>query len=105
MLEPLCEQAEPGAVPVDDLDQVRSGAAPEHEEVAGERVLLKYALHQHGEAIDALAHVDEAQGQVHLYVWWEHGRHDKASAAPALSVICTVTKVGAVSAASSRRHR
>jgi hypothetical protein len=27
---------------------------------AGYALLLQYALHQHGEAIDALAHIDEA---------------------------------------------
>ena len=43
-------QAEPGAVPIDDIDQVGPGAAPKHEQVAGERILLQHALHQHCEA-------------------------------------------------------
>jgi hypothetical protein len=28
--------------------------------VTRERILLQHALHQHGQAIDALAHIDEA---------------------------------------------
>jgi hypothetical protein len=32
----------------------------EYEQVARERILLQHALHQHGQAIDALAHIDEA---------------------------------------------
>jgi hypothetical protein len=30
-------------------------APPEHEQMAGERILPQYALHQHGEPVDALA--------------------------------------------------
>ena len=44
MLEPFGEQAEPGAIPIDDLDQVGPGAAPEHEQVARERILMQHAL-------------------------------------------------------------
>jgi DNA-binding transcriptional LysR family regulator len=60
MLQPFGEQTKPGAIPIDDLDQVGPGAAAEHEQVSRERILLQYALHQHGEAVDALAHIDEA---------------------------------------------
>jgi len=47
VLEPLGEQAEPGPVPEHDLDEVGLGAAPEHEQVAGEQILPQHALHQH----------------------------------------------------------
>jgi hypothetical protein len=38
----VCEQAEPGAIPKHDLDEIGSVAAPEHEQVAGERILLLF---------------------------------------------------------------
>src|SRR6516164_10267039 len=98
MLEPFGEQAKPGAIPIDNLDQVRSGAAPEHEQVAGERILAQHALYQHGEAIDALAHIDEAQGQVHLHVRREQACHGVSlSPSGATSLISTVTKAGGAS--------
>ena len=40
---------------------------PVHEEMAREGILPQHALHQHREPIDALAHVDIAEGQVHLH--------------------------------------
>jgi hypothetical protein len=40
VLKPFGEQAEPGAIPVDDLDEVSPGAAPEHEQVPGEWILM-----------------------------------------------------------------
>ena len=73
MLKPFGEQAKPGAIPIDDLDQIGSGAAAEHEQVSRERILLQHALHQNGEPIDTFAHIDEAQGQVHLHVRREKG--------------------------------
>src|ERR1700712_3860855 len=105
MLEPFGEQAEPGAVPIDDLDQVGPGASAEYEQVARERILLQHALHQHGQAIDALAHVDEAQAQMHLYVRREQGRHDTGlSTLAATSVISTATKAGGASSCFHRRR-
>jgi hypothetical protein len=95
VLKPFCEQAEAGAVPTDDLDQVGPGAAPKREQVAGERILMQHALHQHREAIDTFAHVDVGQGQMHLYVWREQGRHDAdLSTLRATSVISTATNAG-----------
>ena len=41
--------------------------------------LPKHALRQHGEAVDALAHIDEAQGQVNLDVRREKGGMTRAS--------------------------
>ena len=57
MLEPLGEEAKPGAIPIDDLDEIGLAAA-EHEQVPLEGVLPQHALDQHREPVDALAHVD-----------------------------------------------
>ena len=54
MLEPLGEQAEAGAIPEHDFDEVGL-PTPEHEEMAREGILPQHALDQHREPIDALA--------------------------------------------------
>lgn len=54
------------AIPMNDLDQVGPSTPPEHEQVASKGILMQHALHQHGEAVDPFAHVDEAQRQMHL---------------------------------------
>jgi hypothetical protein len=105
VLEPFGEQTEPGPVPEHDLDQVGPGSASEYEQMAGEWILPQHALHQHGEPVDALAHVDVAQRQVHLYALGEQCRHGALSwprAAPS-SMILTATNVG--TAVSSCFHR
>jgi hypothetical protein len=66
LLKPLGEQAKAGAVPEYNLDEV-GPPAPEHEEVARERILAEHALDQHGEPIDALAHIGVANSEVHLH--------------------------------------
>ena len=63
MLEPLGEKTKAGAIPVHDLDEVGL-PAPEHEKVAREGILPQDALDQHGEPVDALIHVDEAEGRM-----------------------------------------
>jgi hypothetical protein len=77
VLKPFREETQASPVPEYDLDEVGSGAAPEYKQVAGERILPQQALHQHGEAIDALAHIDVAQGQVHFHAGRKQG-HDTA---------------------------
>src|SRR5262245_1067868 len=86
-------------------------ATAEHEEMAGERILAQYGLNQHGEPVDALAHIRITQGQVNLQPSRKQ-RHDARSSwlstasqgAPA-SAICTVTNVGAAFGLSSCFHR
>ena len=56
-------------------------ATPEHEQVARERILPQHALHQHRETVDALAHVDVAQSQVHLHARREQSVMTRASSA------------------------
>src|SRR5260370_41701771 len=65
MFKPLGEEAQTGPIPVHDFDQVGFATAA-HEQMARERVLPQYGLHQHGEPVDALAHLGVAQGQVDL---------------------------------------
>src|SRR5581483_5062491 len=96
MLEPLGEQAEPGPVPEHDLDEVGL-TAPEHEQMPRERILPQHALHQHGKAVDALAHVGIAKSQMHLRAWRKQG-HDTCPSAidvaldgASASVISTAT--------------
>lgn len=48
-------------VPMDDLDEVGLDVASEYEQMAGERFLLQYVLHQRRRTVDALAHVDKAK--------------------------------------------
>ena len=65
VLEPLVK-SKVGCDPVDNLDEIGLAAA-EHEQVPREGVLPQHALDQHGEPIDALAHIDEAEGEVNLH--------------------------------------
>ena len=44
VLEPFGEQAEPSSVPEYDLDEIGSVAAPEYEQVTGERMLPPVSL-------------------------------------------------------------
>ena len=62
LLQPLGEQAEALAVPVQNLDQVAAPAA-EHEQVARERLLLQHLLRQHRQAVEALPHVGRAHAR------------------------------------------
>src|ERR1700726_4396607 len=66
VLEPLGEHAEAGVVPVHDFDEIAL-PAPEHEQMARERVLPQDTLDQHGDAVDAFAHV------------YSHGRSPNAA--------------------------
>ena len=68
---------------------------------------ITHGVHQHRETVDAFAHIDVAQSQVHLYVWRKQGRHGMAlsAAGVAPSAICTVTKPSSVAAATSCFHR
>src|SRR5258707_5050746 len=71
--------------------------------MARERVLPQYGLHQHGEPVDALAHIGVAQGQVCLQPSRKqrhgHGTRSSslgtASEEALTSTICTVTNIGA----------
>src|SRR5260221_2301129 len=96
-------------IPEHDLEQVGL-AAPEHEQVARERILPQHPLDQHGETVDALAHVGVAEGQVHLHARRKqrHGTHSSSAGAtpdgaPA-SVICTATNIGGANSCFPR-HR
>lgn len=105
MLEPLGEETKSSTVPMDDLDEVGSGAASEHKQMAEERILLQYTLHQHRQTVDALTHVDKAKCQMHLHAGGKQ-RHAMASSADEVaSVISTDTNVGTVTAANSTFHR
>src|SRR5262249_22680039 len=106
LFEPLGEQAQTGSVPVHDLDQIGFATA-KHEEMAREGVLPQHALYQHGEPVDALAHVGVTQGQVDLQPTRKQD-HDArssslsaASAGALASAICTVTNIGAAVGLSS----
>jgi hypothetical protein len=66
VLESLGKEAEAGAIPEHNFDEVGL-PTPVHEEMAREGILRQHALHQHREPIDAFAHVDIAEGQVHLH--------------------------------------
>jgi hypothetical protein len=44
VLKPFREETQTSPVPEYDLDEVGSGAAPEYEQVAGERILTQQAL-------------------------------------------------------------
>jgi hypothetical protein len=100
VLEPLGEQAEAGAIPEHNFDEVGLPTS-EHEKVAREGILPQYALDQHREPIDALAHVNIAKGQVHLHARWKQ-RHDVYPRSPgAGSVISTATNIGAAADVSS----
>jgi hypothetical protein len=48
--------------------------------MAGERILPQHALNEHGEPVDALAHIYIAEGQVNFHAWWKQG-HDTAPSA------------------------
>src|SRR6202453_350519 len=61
VLEPLAEEAEAGAIPEHNFDEVGL-PAPEHEEMAREGILPQPPLAPHVRPIDALAHVDIAEG-------------------------------------------
>src|SRR6266404_397264 len=105
VFEPLGEQAEAGAVPEYDLDEIGL-PTPEQEEVARERILPQHALHQHSKSIDALAHVDKAEGEVNLHAPRKQ-RHDACSSVGGItSVISTATNSGAACVSSSfQRNR
>ena len=62
IFQPLGEQAEALPVPVQNFDEVTSAAA-EGKQVARERILLEQLLRQHGEAVEAAAHVGGATGE------------------------------------------
>src|SRR6266436_4347372 len=103
MLEPLGEEAKPGAIPIDDLDEIGL-AATEQEQVSREGVLPQHALDQHGEPVNALAHVDVAEGEVNLHAPRKQ-RHDACSSVGGIaSVISTATNSGAA-CVSSCFHR
>src|SRR5229473_6369034 len=71
------------------------GSHAEHEEVPRERILPQDTLDQHGGPIDALAHVDEAEGEVNLHAPRKQ-RHDACSSVGGIaSVISTATNSGA----------
>src|SRR6266403_1906272 len=93
MLEPLGEQAETGAIPIDDLDEI--GLAAQHEQVPREGVLPQHALDQHGEPVDALAHIDEAEGEVNLHAPSKQCHDACSSVGGIASVISTATNSGA----------
>src|SRR5260370_39279482 len=108
MFKPLGEEAQTGPIPVHDFDQVGFATA-EHEQMARERVLPQYGLHQHGEPVDALAHIGVAQGQVDLQTSSKqrhgHGTRSSSLSTPSeeslTSTISTVTNIGASVAFSS----
>src|SRR5258705_2821687 len=103
VLEPLGEQAEAGAIPEHDFDEVGL-PTPEHEEMAREGILPQHALHQHRQPVDALAHIDEAEGEVNLHAPRKQ-RHDACSSVGGIaSVISTATNSGAA-CVSSCFHR
>ena len=54
-------------------------SAAEHEQMAGERIVPQHALYQHGEPVDALAHIYVAQGQAYFHAWRKQC-HDTAPA-------------------------
>src|SRR5262249_26321301 len=106
LFEPLREQAQTCPVPEHNLDQVGFATA-KHEEMARERVLPQYGLYQHGEPVDALAHVGVTERQVDLQPARKE-RHDARSPSPSAasqaavaSAICTVTNIGAAPGLSS----
>src|SRR5260370_34233878 len=69
--------------------------------MAREGILLQHALHQHSKPIDALAHIDEAEGEVNLHAPRKQ-RHDACSSVGGIaSVISTATNSGAACVNSS----
>ena len=92
LLQPFGEEAQPATIPEHDLDQVGLAAA-EHKKVTAEGILPQHALNQHRQPIDPLAHVGEAERQMHFRIGGQEQRHD-AAAALGVSTISTVTKHG-----------
>jgi hypothetical protein len=82
-----CRRTPSGWVRATTLERVI--ISPTHWRLWLEGILLQHALHQHGEAVDALPHIDEAQGQMHLYVRREQGRHHAVSASVAAVIIAS----------------
>src|SRR5262249_11435087 len=106
LFEPLGEQAQTGPVPEHDLDQAGLATA-KHEEMAREGIQPQHALDQHGEPVDALAHIGVTECQVDLQPSREQD-HDAcssslgaASEGALASAICTVTNIGAALGLSS----
>src|ERR1700677_744045 len=100
VLEPLGEEAEAGAIPEHNFDEVGL-PTPEHEDMAREGILPQHALDQHRKPIDAFAHVDIAEGQVHLHARRKQ-RHDvRSSVGGVVSTISTATNSGATSVRSN----
>src|SRR5688572_12297144 len=99
VLEPLGEKTKPAAVPEQNLEKF-GPAAPERKQMSGEWILPQHALDQHGEPIDAFAHVGIAESQMHLHPRRKQ-RHDASPLLPDASdevpssVICTATNPGA----------
>src|SRR6266404_7656063 len=104
VLEPLGEQAEAGAVPEHDFDEIGLPTS-EQEEMAREGILPQHALHQHSKPVDALAHVDVAEGQMDLHARWKQ-LHDEYSSLPRVafkgpSATSTATNIGAAACVAS----
>jgi hypothetical protein len=57
MLEPLCEQTEPRAIPEEELEQIPP-AIEEHIQTPRQRILAEPALHQTHQTIEGATHVD-----------------------------------------------
>src|SRR5512144_2997713 len=78
-LQPLGEQAETLAVPIQHLDQVAALAA-EDEQMPGERILPQHLLRQQQKPVEPLAPVRGAQRQVHPHAR-RNRDHRRSSAA------------------------
>src|ERR1700757_339091 len=76
-------------------------ATAEDEQMAGERILMQHGLYQHGEPVDALAHIGMTERQVYLHPARKqrHGVRSSwlsaASEGAPASAMCTVTNIGA----------
>jgi hypothetical protein len=93
MLEPLREQAETGAVPEEELEQV-APAIEEHVEAPRERVLPQGPLHETQESVERPAHVHRvAVGQDPPRVATEEHAHPPSRAVvPSGKVISNVQR-------------
>src|SRR5690606_2290289 len=91
--EPLVPQAQPVAVPVQELHPI-SPAIAEHEQMARERVLLQHVLHHRGQPVEAPPEVCrlEADEDLDLTGYAQHGPGSSAASTP--RSVCGATPSG-----------
>jgi hypothetical protein len=114
LLQPLGEQAEALAVPVQNLDEITSAAA-EAEDGTRERILLQHILRHDAQAVEAAPRVGDAAGQIDAHSGRDRDHRvapssaatSRAKAAESMhsSTLMTRPLVSAISTKAGRRPR